>query len=109
MGDNLERLPKPGFFRGAPHSPVGEARATNGETLMAEREDIAALQIGAATCRTHWVHQHKLDGERDEWECRMDKRVRFLETRGAKWSGAAMVIGGILTLIGGAVATALMR
>jgi len=80
---------------------------------MTERERIAKLEIDAATCRTHWGHQHKADVERSIWESKMDKRVRCTENRGAKVNGAAIVIGivagTLFSTIGAIVAQALMR
>lgn len=76
---------------------------------MTEREDIVRLMADSAVTKDRWKAQHHLNQDREEWECRMDKRIRFLETAGAKWNGAAIVIGTILATIGGTVIHALIR
>jgi hypothetical protein len=76
---------------------------------MAEREDIAALQVSAGICKTRWQRQDEDNRKREKWEYRMKDQLTDLKLKIGKWVGGAVVIGILVGAIGNRVVEALMR
>lgn len=74
---------------------------TNGGILPLQTADDVRVwaQVHRAQSADHWHTQRAFNKRMEEWMISQERRVRTIENRGARVTGMAVVIGGVIAAL----------